>query len=182
MAPRHYMSLHRHSPAPNHPRRQTAALLMASVHAVRPAARLREVTVTDRRTRGDRAMVIREPVDVTFPGRRVVPVTDSPDVHTVGSLYGTFPPTGGEDRLPAGDPSHPEARRLAQRGRDRDRGHGPPVSGPPHPRPGDDVPGDGGVGQTGEPREGHRGLALHDSRRPRQAQAPLPVNAMMAIH
>ncbi len=54
----------------------------------------REVTVTDRRTRGDRARVIREPVDVTFPGRRVVPVMDSPDVHTVGSLHGTFPPDG----------------------------------------------------------------------------------------
>ncbi len=52
----------------------------------------REVTVTDRRTRGDWARVIRGPVDVTFPGRRIVPVMDSPDVHTVGSLHGTFPP------------------------------------------------------------------------------------------
>ena len=51
----------------------------------------REVTVTDRRTRRDWARVIRGPVDVTFPGRRIVPVMDSPDVHTVGSLHGTFP-------------------------------------------------------------------------------------------
>ncbi len=54
----------------------------------------REVKVTDRRTRRDWARVIREPVDVTFPGRRIVPVMDSPDVHTVGSLHGTFPPDG----------------------------------------------------------------------------------------
>ncbi len=52
----------------------------------------REVTVTDRRTRRDWARVIRELVDVTFPGRRIVLVMDSPDVHTVGSLHGTFPP------------------------------------------------------------------------------------------
>ncbi len=52
----------------------------------------REVTVTDRRTRRDWARVIRGPVDVTFPGRRIVLVMDSPDVHTVGSLHGTFPP------------------------------------------------------------------------------------------
>ncbi len=52
----------------------------------------REVKVTDRRTRRDWARVIRGPVDVTFPGRRIVPVMDSPDVHTVGSLHGTFPP------------------------------------------------------------------------------------------
>ena len=52
----------------------------------------REVKVTDRRTRGDWAMVIRELVDVTFPGRRIVLVMDNLNVHTVGSLYETFPP------------------------------------------------------------------------------------------
>ena len=54
----------------------------------------REVKVTDRRTRRDWARVIRGPVDVTFPGRRIVPVMDSLNVHTVGSLHGTFPPDG----------------------------------------------------------------------------------------
>ncbi len=52
----------------------------------------REVKVTDRRTRRDWARVIRELVDVTFPGRRIVLVMDNLNVHTVGSLHGTFPP------------------------------------------------------------------------------------------
>ncbi len=54
----------------------------------------REVKVTDRRTRGDWARAIREPVDVTFPGRRIVLVMDNLNVHTVDSLHGTFPPDG----------------------------------------------------------------------------------------
>ncbi len=54
----------------------------------------REVKVTDRRTRRDWARVIRGPVDVTFPGRRIVLVMDNLNVHTVGSLYETFPPDG----------------------------------------------------------------------------------------
>ncbi len=41
-APRHYMLIHRHSPAPNHPRRQTAARPMASEgRGLRPACRMR---------------------------------------------------------------------------------------------------------------------------------------------
>ena len=52
----------------------------------------RAVTVTGGRTRRDRDTAIRGPVDVTFPGRRAVPVTARPDVHTAGPPYGTFPP------------------------------------------------------------------------------------------
>ena len=52
----------------------------------------RAVTVTDRRTRRDWATVIRDLVDITFPGKRVVLVMDNLSVHTIGSLYEAFPP------------------------------------------------------------------------------------------
>ena len=52
----------------------------------------RAVTVTGRRTRRDWAGVIRELVDVTFPGRRIVLVMDSLNVHAIGSLHEAFPP------------------------------------------------------------------------------------------
>ncbi len=80
----------------------------------------------------------------------------------------------------AGDPPHPEARRLVQRG--RDQGHGPPVPEPPHSRQRDDMQADGGMGKAEEPGEGHRALTFHDSRRPDQAEVSIPVNAMMALH
>lgn len=52
----------------------------------------REVTVTGHRTRRNWARVIRELADITFPGRRIVLVMDSLNVHTIGSLYEALPP------------------------------------------------------------------------------------------
>jgi hypothetical protein len=58
--------------------------------------------VTDRRTRIDWALVIRELLDVRYPHAvKVVLVMDNLNTHTIGSLYEAFEPT--------------EARRLAER-------------------------------------------------------------------
>ncbi len=70
----------------------------------------RKVKVTDRRTRRDWARVVRGPVDATFPGRRTVPVMDSPDVHAVGSLHGTFPPDGAARTAARLEIHHPPRR------------------------------------------------------------------------
>ncbi len=70
----------------------------------------REVKVTDRRTRRDWARVVRGPVDATFPGRRTVPVMDSPDGHTVGSLCEAFPPDGAARTASRLEIHHPPRR------------------------------------------------------------------------
>ncbi len=70
----------------------------------------REVKVTDRRTRRDWARVIRGPVDVTFPGKRIVLVMDNLNVHTVGSLHGTFPPDGAARTAARLEIHHPPKR------------------------------------------------------------------------
>jgi hypothetical protein len=58
--------------------------------------------VTDRRTRIDWALVIRELLDVQYPRAvKVVLVMDNLNIHTIGSLYEAFDPV--------------EARRLAER-------------------------------------------------------------------
>ena len=62
----------------------------------------RRVQVTDRRTRHDWALQIKELLDADYPGaQKVVLVMDNLNTHTLGSLYAAFEPA--------------EARRLAQR-------------------------------------------------------------------
>jgi hypothetical protein len=67
-----------------------------------PLAGQRKVQVTERRTRRDWALLIRELVDVHYPAaERLILVMDNLNTHTLGSLYETFSPA--------------EARRLAER-------------------------------------------------------------------
>ncbi len=61
----------------------------------------RHVKVTDRRTRRDFASVLKDLADTHFPGRRIIPVMDSLNVHRLSTPCDTFPPAG--------------ARRLAER-------------------------------------------------------------------
>ncbi len=62
----------------------------------------RHVEVTDRRTKLDWARVIKDLVDVRYPGaERIVLVLDNLNTHTRGSLYEAFPPV--------------EAKRLADK-------------------------------------------------------------------
>jgi len=52
----------------------------------------RHVKVTDRRTRKDFARVPKDIADTHFPAGKTVPVTDSPNTHTLSTLYDTFEP------------------------------------------------------------------------------------------
>ncbi len=61
----------------------------------------RHARVTDRGTRRDLAAVLKDLADVRFPGKRIVPVMDSLNTHTLPTLHDTFSPQ--------------EARRLAGR-------------------------------------------------------------------
>jgi len=69
---------------------------------VEPLTGWRRVSVTDRRTRTDWALQVRELLDVDYPDAvKVRLVMDNLNTHSITSLYETFPPA--------------EARRLAER-------------------------------------------------------------------
>jgi hypothetical protein len=61
----------------------------------------RHVKVTDRHTKIDWAHLIKELVDIHFPGKKIVLVMDNLNTHKLGSLYEAFEPE--------------EARRIAER-------------------------------------------------------------------
>jgi hypothetical protein len=91
---------------PGHPRRidyeyernGTANIFMF----VEPLAGFRQTQVTERRTRVDWAMALRDLVDGRYADAKVIVlIMDNLNTHTLGSLYEAFPPA--------------EARRLAQR-------------------------------------------------------------------
>ncbi len=78
-----------------HGRNGTASLFMMTA----PLDGWRHVKVTDRRTRRDFARVLRDLADTRFPDRRIIPVMDNPDTHTLSTPCDTFPPAGA--RRPA---------------------------------------------------------------------------------
>ncbi len=104
-----------------------------------PFAGKRHVSVTDRRTKVDWAMQIRELLDVRYPNvEKVTLVLDNLNTHTGASLYdGVRPPgstaTAGQTRYPL----HPQTWQLAQYCRDRIGCSRTPVPGPTHPRQAD---------------------------------------------
>jgi hypothetical protein len=58
-----------------------------------PAGRGRRVTITERRTKVDWALQIKELVDVDFPhAEKIVLVMDNLNTHKIASLYEAFPP------------------------------------------------------------------------------------------
>ena len=66
-----------------------------------PLAGWRHVKVTDRHTKIDWAHLIKELVDVHFPGKKIILVMDNLNTHKLGSLYEAFEPQ--------------EARRISER-------------------------------------------------------------------
>jgi len=73
---------------PGYGRNGTANLFMACA----PPGAWRHAGVTDRRGRRDLAWLPLDMANVHLPGRRIVPVMDSPDTHRLSTLYETFPP------------------------------------------------------------------------------------------
>jgi len=136
----------------------------------------RHVSVTERRTKTDWARCVKELVDVHYPrAERVVVVMDNLNTHTPAALYEAFEPKVGPAPVAeAGDPPHPQARLVAQHGRDRTLGARAPMPGrAPHPRPGDACWGGGRVGGRAQRRRKLHRLALHERRRADEAQAAL---------
>ncbi len=78
-------------------RNGTATLFMLSA----PLDGWRHVKVTDRRTKQDFAMVLKDLADVHFPGKAIVLVMDNLNTHKLATLYEAFEPA--------------EAARLTQR-------------------------------------------------------------------
>jgi len=78
-------------------RNGTANLFMMTA----PLEGWRHVEVTDRRTRQDFAAVLKDPVDIHFPAKTIVPVMDSLNTHRLSTLHERFEPA--------------EARRIADR-------------------------------------------------------------------
>ena len=108
-------------------RRNGTVNLFVAVDAHRP---WRKVTVTEQRTARDYAKRLRELVDVDYPDAgRIRVVQDNLSTHTPGLLYEAFPAPAASHPGAAGVPLHPQARQLAQHGRDRDRGAQTPVPG-----------------------------------------------------
>ena len=138
----------------------------------------RHVAVTERRTKVDWAHAIKDLVDVHYPdAERIVLVLDNLNTHTPGSLYEAFPPAEAKrlaDKLEIHyTPKHGSWLNIAEielsvLAR--------PVPGPPHPGPRDARTRGGGLGGGAERPRRHGRLALHDRRRPHQAEASLPVN------
>ena len=83
----------------------------------------RKVKVTERRAAEDFAACMRDLTDVHYPGaERIRVVLDNLSTHSAGALYQTFPADEARRMLRrAGVPLRPQARQLAEHGRDRDR-------------------------------------------------------------
>ena len=58
-----------------------------------PLAGWRHVEVTDRRTKKDFALVLRDIADVHFPDKKIVLVMDNLNTHKLSTLYETFEPS-----------------------------------------------------------------------------------------
>src|SRR5829696_2515388 len=148
-----------------------------------PLAGWRQVMVSDRRTRIDWAHCIRDLIDIHYPdAEQIVLIQDNLNTHTPASLYAAFAPA--------------EAKRLA----DKLELHYTPKHGSWLTMPRSSWPcwpdnawtvawpsgdlGAGGRGLAGGPQPGRSRsqLAVHNRRRPNQAEAPLPSSPRLTSH
>ena len=97
----------------------------------------RKVKVTDSRAAVDFAACMRELTDVHFPeAERIRVVLDNLSTHSAGALYQAFPACrSATGAAPVGVPLCPQARQLAEHGRDRDRRAARPMPRPAHRHP-----------------------------------------------
>ncbi len=140
--------------------------------------------VTERRTKADWAVAIRELVDVQYPeAERIVLVMDNLNTHTPASLYEAFEPAEAK-RLADKLDIHPTPKHgswlniaeielsvLARQCLDR-----------PDRQPRDAHPRGRGLAGRPERQPAWRRLALLHRRRSRQAQAPLPIATNVTVY
>jgi hypothetical protein len=97
--------------------RNDTANLFVFVDVNRP---WRKMKVTERRAAEDFAACMRELADVHYPeAERIRMMLDNLSTHSAGALHQTFPPDEARRVLPIGVPLRPQARQLAEHGRDR---------------------------------------------------------------
>ncbi len=144
----------------------------------------REVVVGDQRTAIDWAHVVKHLVDVHYADAdQIVLVMDNLNTHTPGSLYEAVranrsSAAGGQ----AGDSLHAQTWQLAEYGRIGTERSESPVPRPPHSRSRHAGFRDSRLDTRPKRGAHHHRLALHDRRRPHQAQAPLPGDSVMTLH
>lgn len=152
-----------------------------------PLLGTRDLTVTDHRTRQDWARLIKHLIDVRHPDAdRIVLVLDNLNTHSPASLYETFSPQEAKrlsDKLEIHyTPKHGSWLNPPEADRDRALGAQPTVSRSTDRRRRDAQAG-GPCPPGATRRSRHQGqLALHDHRRPHQAQASLPLTRLVTEH
>ena len=161
-------------------REGTAVLFMVC----EPLAGRRHVFVRARRTRLDFAAVIKTLCDELSPAaEKIVLVLDQLNTHGVASRYSAYPPAEARRlAFAAGNPPSAQARKLAERGRDRTLRPGSPVPGRTPGKPAAAHHGRRCMGTNPKRGGGAHRLALYHGRCPPQTQAPLPTATTLKEH
>ena len=147
-----------------------------------PLTGWREIQVTERRTRTDWALAMRELSDRHYPAaKRITVVLDNLNTHGPASFYEAFAPheaLSGAIRLSL----HAQARFLAQYSRDRVQRLKPPMPRLAHRKCRDLTPRDTGLGTAAQCRRQAYRLAVHHGRCTDQTQTALPYNPNVTEH
>ena len=148
-------------------RRNGTANLFVFLDVNRP---WRKVKVTERRAAEDFAACMRDLADVHYPkAERIRVVLDNLSTHSAGALYQTFPADEARrDAAPLGVPLRPQARKLAQHGRDRDRRPGRPMPRSTHRKLRPAHRRDRRLGEATQCRTRPHQLDVHNRKSPRQ--------------
>ena len=136
----------------------------------------RKVKVTERRTAEDFADCMRDLVDVHYPkAERIRVVLDNLSTHSAGALYRRLPGGRSAPRAAsAGVPLHPQARQLAQHGRDRDRRLGEPMPRSAHRKLRGSRRRDRRLGKAAQRQTRSHQMDVHNRKSPRQMGRAYP--------
>jgi transposase len=148
-------------------RRNGTVNLFVVLDAHRP---WRKVKVTARRAAEDYAQCMRELVDVDYPdAEQIRVVQDNLSTHSPGALYQAFPPAEARRILRRLEFHYtPQARQLAQHGRDRDRRAARSVPGSQNRRARAPRPRNRRLGTTAKRCLRPRQMDVHNRQRPHQ--------------
>jgi hypothetical protein len=121
------------------------------------------------------AACMRELTDLPFPkAQRIRVVLDNLSTHSPGALYQAFPAAEAPRNTPARIPLCPQARQLAQHGRDRDRRAARPMPGQAHRQPRATPSRDRGLGKTAKLGTQPHQMDVHNQESTRQDGPRLP--------
>jgi len=143
----------------------------------------RRVKVTEQRTARDFAECMRDLVDCHYPqAERIRVVLDNLSTHTPGALYEAFPAPEAHRLLHRLEFNYtPQARQLAQHGRDRNRCAAQPVPRPAHRRPRPTRQRNCSLGAAAQRHRRSYQLDVHHRPRPEQTGPRLPAPRQRVI-